>query len=126
MSSARINLFWLIIFTLTLPLAVVMSTHLARRSFEKVKLRGQTIRVKGYAEQTITSDRAEWSATIRERNADRTKAYELLEGHRERLLAYRPGFIFWNSASNKDIDCRYGIRIRRHESVHDWFIASYI
>ena len=88
MSIARINLFWLIIFTLTLPVAVVLSTHLARKSFEKVRLRGQTITVKGYAEKPITSDRAEWSASIIERNADRTEAYRSLEKSRASLVAF--------------------------------------
>jgi len=46
MSTARINLFRLILFTCTLPLAVMFSTNLARKSFEKVKLRDQTITVK--------------------------------------------------------------------------------
>ncbi|MBI1369023.1 MAG: DUF541 domain-containing protein [Planctomycetes bacterium] len=88
MSTARINLFWLIIFTLTLPMAVVASTWLARSSFEKVRLRDQTIRVKGYAERPITSDRAEWSSTIIERNADRTAAYRQLAEHRDALMGY--------------------------------------
>ncbi|MHB1156013.1 MAG: SIMPL domain-containing protein [Phycisphaerales bacterium] len=88
MSTARIHLFWLIIFTCTLPLGVVFSTHLARKSFEKVKLRDQTITVKGYAEQPITSDLATWTAGIVTRNADRTAAYQQLEQQRTQLLAY--------------------------------------
>lgn len=88
MSTARINLFWLIIFTLTLPIAVVLSTNLARKSFERVKMDGQTVTVKGYAELPITSDHAEWSTRIVERDADLTKAYTNLENKRERLLDY--------------------------------------
>ncbi|MBI1373730.1 MAG: DUF541 domain-containing protein [Phycisphaera sp.] len=88
MSTSRINLFWLIIFTLTLPIAVVISTHLARASFEKVKLRGQTITVKGYAEKPITSDYAEWSARVIARDADRTEAYRLLAEQMKRVQAY--------------------------------------
>jgi len=88
MSNARINLFWLIIFTLTLPVAVVMSTNLARKSFERVQLRGQTVTVKGYAEKPIVSDRAEWSTRIVERDPDRTAAYVSLEKDRGTLLAY--------------------------------------
>jgi len=88
MSLARINLFWLVIFTLTLPLAVVASTHLARKSFEKVKLRGQTVTVKGYAERPIVSDRAEWAGYLEVRDPDRTAAYVALAKHRDRLLAY--------------------------------------
>jgi len=88
MSNARYNLIWIIIFTLTLPLAVLGSTWLARSSFEKVNLRGQTVTVKGYAEMPIVSDRAEWSASITVRDADRTAAYLMLQEHRKALLAY--------------------------------------
>ncbi|QNN22468.1 SIMPL domain-containing protein [Planctomycetales bacterium ZRK34] len=94
MSTARINLFWLIIFTLTLPLAVVVSTQLARSSFEKIKLRGQTITVKGYAELPIDSDRAEWSTQIVTRDTDRTRGYATLSQHRDRLLEYLADFGF--------------------------------
>jgi hypothetical protein len=88
MSNARINLFWLIIFTCTLPLAVVLSTHLARRSFEEVKFRDQTIRVKGYAELPITSDLAQWVATFTVRDADRTTAYRQIEAQRGLVTAF--------------------------------------
>lgn len=88
MSNARINLFWLIIFTLTLPIAVVFSTHLARKSFERVKMDAQTVTVKGYAELPITSDRAEWSTRIVERNSDLAQAYAALERNRQTLLQY--------------------------------------
>lgn len=88
MSNARINLFWLIIFTLTLPLGVVFSTQLARRSFEKVKLGGQSLSVKGYAQKPILSDRAEWQARIIERHADRTQAYKQLEYSRAKTLTF--------------------------------------
>lgn len=88
MSNARINLFWLIIFTCTLPIAVVFSTHLARKSFERVKIEEQTVYVKGYAELPITSDRAEWSTQIVERHADLAQAYAALERNRLTLLQY--------------------------------------
>ena len=88
MTTSRMNLFWLIVFAATMPVAVIVSTQLARRSFEKVRIREQTITVKGYAEQPITSDRAIWRATIVERNPDRTAAYASLEEGRRKLLAY--------------------------------------
>jgi len=88
MSNARINLFWLIIFTLTLPIAVVLSTHLARKSFERVKMDGQTVTVKGYAELPITSDRAERSTRIVQRHAELAQAYSGLEQSRAELLDY--------------------------------------
>jgi len=88
MSNARINLFWLIIFTLTLPIAVVFSTHLARKSFERVKIEDQTVLVKGYAELPIKSDRAEWSTQIVERHPDLAQAYTAMERNRQTLLQY--------------------------------------
>ena len=86
--SSRFQFVWLIVFCLTLPLAVIVSTNLARRSFEKVQLKDQTISVKGYAEQTIQSDRATWSATIRQRDATLADAYAQLETGRAALIAY--------------------------------------
>ncbi|MCC6907974.1 MAG: SIMPL domain-containing protein [Phycisphaerales bacterium] len=88
MSSSRLNLFWLIIFGLTLPLSVVISTQLARRSFERVRIRGQTITVKGYAERDITSDLATWSARLVSREPELVAAYARLEENRSQLLAY--------------------------------------
>ncbi len=88
MSSSRLNLFWLIIFGLTLPVSVVISTQLARRSFERVRIRGQTITVKGYAERDITSDLATWSARLVSREPDLAAAYARLERDRARLIAY--------------------------------------
>ena len=87
-TTAKYNLVKLVIFTLTLPLAVVVSTHLARSSFEKVRLNGQTIRVKGYAEKPIVSDRAEWTTSITTRHLDRTTAYQKLALQRIDLLKY--------------------------------------
>lgn len=86
MSTARTNLFLLVIFGLTLPLSVVLSTNLARRSFEKVKLRDQTITVKGTAERRITSDRSTWYANINAEAADLKTAYAELGRGRGRLV----------------------------------------
>ncbi len=88
MSSSRSNFIWLLIFGLTLPLSVVFSTNLARRSFEKVQLRDQTISVKGYAEHDITSDRATWSASIVQRDPLLSAGYNKLEESRNSLLKY--------------------------------------
>jgi hypothetical protein len=71
-----------------MPVAVVISTQLARRSFEKVQLRGQAITVKGYAERKIVSDYGIWNATLTTRDADLAKAYKELESHRDSALAY--------------------------------------
>jgi hypothetical protein len=82
------NLFWLIMFAAMLPLAVVLSTFLAGQSLQKVKLWQQTVTVKGYAEHPITSDRAIWSASIVERDVDRTRAYAKLDRNRAIMLGF--------------------------------------
>lgn len=87
-SSSYMNLVWLVGFALTLPAAVVISTQLARRSFEKVRIRDQVINVKGYAEQRIRSDQAMWSATLTTRGKTLPEAYEKLEASRERFMKF--------------------------------------
>lgn len=86
MSPARTNLLLLVLFGVTLPLSVVVSTNLARKSFEKVKLRDQTINVKGYAERRITSDHATWNGTIEAQDADLKQAYVRVESGRAKLV----------------------------------------
>jgi hypothetical protein len=88
MSGSKLVFIWLVIFGITLPLSVVLSTQLARRSFEKVQIRGQTITVKGYAERPIKSDFALWAASIDTRNADLVAAYKKLDADRAKVLAY--------------------------------------
>jgi uncharacterized protein len=86
--SKRLSVLWLVIFGLTLPLSVIVSTNLARRSFEKVVIRRQTISVKGYAQRPITSDRATWSTRVTARAPDMVAAYANLEKSRDQLLAF--------------------------------------
>lgn len=78
---------WVLVFCVTMPAGVVVSTQLARRSFEKVKLREQTIYVKGYAERPITSDRASWRGQVTQRQPLLADAYRKLEIDRARVLA---------------------------------------
>lgn len=108
MSSARFQIVWILVFCLTLPVAVVVSTHLARRSFEKVSIRDQTINVKGYAEQNITSDRATWSATLIARNEQLAAAYSQLEMSRVKLIEFLGQRGFANvGLSSVDVDVIY-------------------
>ena len=88
MSILRTHMVRLVILTLTMPAAVILSTYLASRSFEQVHRADQTIRVKGYAEKPIVSDWAEWSASVVVRHEDRTTAYALLEQHREQVVSF--------------------------------------
>jgi hypothetical protein len=87
-SPLRFHFFWVFVLTLTLPAGVVLSTHLARASFEKVKLRDQTITVKGTAERQIAADRATWTASLITRHTAMIEAHRALEADRLRLLAY--------------------------------------
>jgi len=86
MTGSKIRWLWVLVFCLTLPAGVVLSTHLARSSFEKVKLRGQTITVKGYAERNIVSDLARWRVGITVRNTDLAAGYKILESQRAELM----------------------------------------
>jgi hypothetical protein len=88
MTSAKVRWLWVLVFCLTLPTAVVLSTNLARRSFERVKLRGQTITVKGYAERSITSDLARWQVGITVRDDDLASGYRTLEAQRAQLTEF--------------------------------------
>ncbi|QOV88186.1 SIMPL domain-containing protein [Humisphaera borealis] len=88
MSNTKFNIFLLVLFGAAMPAAVVLSTNLARSSFEKVKLRDQTITVKGYAERPISSDRAVFSAEIGAREKELTAAYTKLEADRAKVMAF--------------------------------------
>lgn len=91
MSTAKFNIFLLVLFGAAMPVAVVLSTNLARASFEKVKLREQTLTVKGYAEKPITSDRAVFAAEIGTRDKDLPAAYAKLEGDRAKVMTFLAG-----------------------------------
>ncbi len=84
--GSRVGVVWLVIFALTMPLAVLLSVQLARTSFEKVSLRGRTITVKGFAERPIESDFAMWSGTLIARGPDIATASGKLEAARRALL----------------------------------------
>ncbi len=88
MSTARMNLFWLIMFGAMLPLSVVVATKLAGRSFERVRFQSQTIRVKGYAEKGIASDLAVWRATIAVPTDDIASGYLQLDDDRSTVKAF--------------------------------------
>jgi uncharacterized protein len=68
--------------------AVVFSTHLATRSLEKVKIRDQTLRVKGTAERLVEADFASWEGSIEARGPGLTEAYTALEESRRKLSEY--------------------------------------
>jgi uncharacterized protein len=68
--------------------AVVFSTHLATRSLEKVKIRDQSLRVKGTAERLVEADFASWQGGFEARAAGMTEAYKDLGDSRAKLVEY--------------------------------------
>lgn len=73
-----------------LAAAPPLSTYIATRSWERVKVRPveRTIRVTGSAKQRITSDLIEWSATVSAGAADKLAAYRKLHTDVEATVAY--------------------------------------
>jgi len=71
-----------------IAVSVVAATYLACRSAERIKLSGQSIRVKGSAEKVIVSDWAVWSGRCASRARDLTTAYEKLRRDFSAVIAY--------------------------------------
>lgn len=87
MTNVQKNLILVAVFGLTLPMAVVVSTHLAGRTFERVKMREQTVSVKGSAERLIHADRATWAFTLSARDDTALKtAYAKIEADRRKTF----------------------------------------
>ena len=63
----------------TLSAGLVISTLLATKSVEKVKISNQKFRVKGYAQKGITSDWAEWNGKFSTRADILVEAYTKME-----------------------------------------------
>lgn len=72
------------------PLALVVATYVAARSWERVKTRppDRTIEVTGSAKKRIVSDLIEWTGSIQSENPDRTTAYRALKAQVDKTLAY--------------------------------------
>lgn len=71
-----------------LAVGMIVSALLIGRSFEKVKSGGQTITVKGYAEQRIESDVAAWSGSVSASGPELTRAYAEIERSLETALQW--------------------------------------
>jgi len=71
---------------------LVLSAVVAGRAFKEVKLAGQTITVKGYAEQAIRSDWASWRGHVSTRAEDLGTGYERLEADVQKVLAWLAEF----------------------------------
>jgi hypothetical protein len=71
-----------------ISLAIVISTWLVVKTFEKIKKPTRSIEVKGFAKREIKSDSAIWSLNFKRRETDLQKAYIELEKDMKKILAY--------------------------------------
>jgi len=73
---------------LFLALALVISALILSDTIKQVRTSDQTIRVKGYAEQKITSDMAVWNGSFVSRSTELESAYEKLQADLGKILKY--------------------------------------
>ncbi len=73
---------------LCLAIGMIVSSWIGARTVERIKVRDQTIEVKGYAEKLITSDLALWSATITTRSTNLVDAYAAIERDAAKVMAF--------------------------------------
>lgn len=71
---------------LFLALGFVVSAFLLSQTLRDIRSTGQTIRVKGYAETQVVSDRASWQGRFVVRGKDLSSTYEALQTARESVL----------------------------------------
>jgi hypothetical protein len=71
---------------LTLAAGLVVSAAVVSRSLERIKLAGDKITVKGYAEEKVISDAGIWRGTVTVRSADLQAGYRKLEQDTARVL----------------------------------------
>jgi len=64
---------------LTLALGLIVSAVVVSRSLERIKLAGDKIMVKGYAEERVVSDAGTWRGTVTVRASDLQAGYRELE-----------------------------------------------
>ena len=62
-----------------LALGLIVSSFVVSRSLERIKLAGDKITVKGYAEESVVSDVATWRGTVTVRSGDLQAGYRELE-----------------------------------------------
>ena len=64
---------------LTLAVGLIVSAFVVSRSLERIKLAGDKIMVKGYAEEKVVSDAGTWRGTVTVRATDLQAGYRELE-----------------------------------------------
>ena len=76
----------LLLLGLALAIGIVIAAAIVGSSLERIKLAGDKITVKGYAEEKVTSDAGTWRATVTVRAADLPSGYRKLEADTARVL----------------------------------------
>ncbi len=72
----------------SLAIGLVLSAWIVASSLERIKLAGDKITVKGYAEEKVVSDAGTWRAIVSVRAADLPTAYGKLEYDSARVVKY--------------------------------------
>jgi len=71
---------------IALALGLVLAAWIVAGSLERIKLAGDKIVVKGYAEEKVISDAGSWRAIVTMRGSDLESAYRGLESNSARLV----------------------------------------
>jgi hypothetical protein len=77
----------LLLLGLALAIGLVVAAGVVSRSLERIKLAGDKITVKGYAEERVQSDAGTWRATVTVRSGDLQSGYRALEADTVRVRA---------------------------------------
>ncbi len=77
----------LLLLGLALAVGLIGGAGIVSRSLERIKLAGDKITVKGYAEEKVVSDAGTWRATVTVRSGDLQSGYRALEADTARLQA---------------------------------------
>jgi hypothetical protein len=72
----------------SLAIGLVLAAWIVAGSLERIKLAGDKITVKGYAEERVVSDAGTWRAIVSVRAADLPTAYRKLEEDSARVVTY--------------------------------------
>ena len=78
----------LVLLGVALALGLIISTTIAMRTVEKIKITNRTITVKGYAEKEIVSDWAQWQGGFKVKTINLVAGYGKLEDDIEKVMVY--------------------------------------
>lgn len=77
-----------VVLGIALALGLIISTSIAMRTVERIKITNRTITVKGYAEKEIVSDWAQWQGSFKVKTVDLVAGFGKLEDDLEKVMAY--------------------------------------